>query len=79
MQSYESDVNRQIVFYRLDWAPDGNVLVGTYAHRDVFVSPTFVRGTWNRTVSFVGHKKPTTVVVWIQRMMSVCDENTILT
>ncbi|SPR00039.1 unnamed protein product (mitochondrion) [Plasmodiophora brassicae] len=59
--NYASDINRQIVFRRPSWSPDGSVVVGSYAHHKVFTSPVLNRGSWKKNVAFVGHTRPTTV------------------
>jgi len=58
----DMDQNVEVVFFRPSWSPDGNYLVGSFGKIDnVYVSPVFMRGTWVKAASYVGHTKPTTV------------------
>lgn len=60
-QSNSSEINRQIIFNRLGWSPDGSVLAACYAHSKVYISPVYSRGDWKQVVKYVGHSLPTTV------------------
>lgn len=59
----QSALNRQIVFNRIDWSPDGQLLASCYGNENgVFTSPVYKRGgEWQRTVKFIGHEQPTTI------------------
>jgi WD40 repeat protein len=79
-RNYQSSLNRQVYFTRMDWNPDGTYLVASFSmdQNNIYASPVFSRDTWKKLVTFIGHRFPTTATRCSPRLFRSASDETVL-